>query len=54
MSDGSIETHPLKMDPLIVAKEGPDSSALHLLSATSLKAPHQTLGISVFYGCHPT
>ena len=35
MADGSIETHPLKSNPFAVEAEGPDSDALHILSATS-------------------
>ena len=33
MADGSVETHPLSADPLIVRAEGKDSSALHVLAA---------------------
>lgn len=29
MADGTVETHPLKMNPLIVGREGPDSKVRH-------------------------
>ena len=49
-----METHPLKLDPMIVAKEGPDSDTLHLFAATARDDPKVTLGLSVLFGCHPT
>ena len=54
MADGSVETHPLKCDPMIVGKEGPDSDTLHLFAATARDNPEVTLGLSVLFGCHPT
>lgn len=52
MSDGTIETHPLKGDPHIVRAEGPDSTALRVLYAAD--AAGRPLGAVVNFGCHPT
>lgn len=52
MSDGTIETHPLKMDPHIVRPEGQDSKDLSVFYAADLTgAP---LGAIVVFGCHAT
>ena len=52
MADGTVETHPLKLDPLIVEKEGPDSSALHVLTVAD--GENTLRGMGVFFGCHAT
>jgi neutral ceramidase len=54
MTDGSVETHPLLFDPLIVRPEGPDQSTLHLLAAASQDRPEVPVALAVFFGCHPT
>ena len=53
MADGSVETHPLSADPLIVRAEGKDSSVLHVLAACGLESD-EAVGVSVFFGCHAT
>lgn len=52
MSDGTIETHPLKLDPHIVQPEGPDSAAIRTFYATDLRG--EPLGAAVSFGCHAT
>jgi len=52
MSDGAIETHPLKLDPHIVQPEGPDSTALRTFHATDMRG--EPLGAAVSFGCHAT
>lgn len=52
MNDATVETHPLKGDPHIVAPEGPDSSAIGILYAVdSDGAPR---GAVTCFGCHAT
>ncbi len=52
MSDGTIQTHPLKGDPHMVQPEGPDSKQVDVLcvydDAGNIK------GASVTFGCHAT
>ena len=52
MSDGTVQTHPLKLDPHIVKAEGPDARQIFVFYAedTSGKA----MGAVVNYGCHGT
>ncbi len=52
MSDGTIETHPLKKDPHIVKPEGPDSKRVFVwyLSNTAGEA----IGVAVNFACHAT
>ena len=52
MSDGTVETHPLKLDPHIVRPEGPDSKDLKVLYAAD--AEGKTMGAVVVFGCHGT
>lgn len=52
MSDGSVETHPLKTNPHIVRPEGPDSSRLWTLLARDQAG--QILGTIMNFGCHAT
>ena len=52
MSDGTIETHPLKNDPHIVKPEGPDSKDIFLWY--SINTEGEPSGAAVNYGCHPT
>ncbi len=52
MSDGTIETHPLKNDPHIVRAEGSDSRDLTVFSAVDAKG--SALGAAVVFGCHST
>jgi hypothetical protein len=52
MSDGTISTHPLKMDPNIVEAEGHDSKALKVLCGYDEFG--NPLGAVVNFGCHAT
>ena len=52
MSDGTIQTHPLKLDPHIVEPEGPDSTHLDVLHAADEGG--RPLGGAVGFGCHAT
>jgi hypothetical protein len=52
MSDGNIETHPLKGDPHIVKSEGPDSNDLSVFYACDIN--DVPLGAIVVFGCHAT
>ena len=52
MSDGSIETHPLKMDPHIVRPEGPHSKDVFVWYLSNLEG--NPLGVAVNYACHAT
>ena len=52
MSDGTIETHPLKGDSRIVSAEGPDSKDLHVFYA--LDSASKPMGAMVVFGCHAT
>ena len=52
MSDGTIETHPLKNDPHIVKPEGPDSKNIFLWYSSNTEG--KPLGMAVNYGCHAT
>lgn len=52
MSDGDVETHPLKGDPHIVCPEGPDSDNLDVFGAYDLNGT--LLGAIVVFGCHAT
>lgn len=52
MSDGNIETHPLKGDPHIVKPEGPDSTNLDVFYACD--TGEKPLGAAVVFGCHAT
>jgi len=52
MSDGAVQTHPLKDDPHIVCPEGPDSEALVVLQAVG--ADGVPMGGVINFGCHGT
>jgi len=52
MSDGTIETHPLKLDPHIVRAEGPDSNDIRVLYAADEDG--NAMGAAVVFGCHAT
>ena len=52
MVDGTVETHPQKMDPSIVAPEGPDPCALDAWCARDPEG--NPLGATVAFGCHAT
>ena len=52
MSDGTVETHPLKNDPHIVRAEGPDSKDIFIWCAADLQG--ELSGIAINYGCHGT
>ena len=52
MADGTVQTHPLKGDPLIVAAEGPDSTRLDVLCAVGERG--EPRGAAVAFGCHAT
>jgi len=52
MSDGTIQTHPLKLDPHIIAAEGPDSTRLDVLYASD--GGGRPLGAAIGFGCHGT
>ncbi|MCX6985604.1 MAG: neutral/alkaline non-lysosomal ceramidase N-terminal domain-containing protein [Lentisphaerae bacterium] len=52
MSDGTVETHPLKGNPHTVRKEGPDSKDLHVLWAKTEAG--KIIGGMVVFGCHAT
>jgi len=52
MSDGTIETHPLKGDPHIICAEGLDSKDLHVFYA--LDSASKPMGAMVVFGCHAT
>ncbi|MFA6175181.1 MAG: neutral/alkaline non-lysosomal ceramidase N-terminal domain-containing protein, partial [Phycisphaerae bacterium] len=52
MSDGTIETHPLKGNPRIIGAEGPDSKDLHVFYA--LDSASKPMGTMVVFGCHAT
>ncbi|MHB9070833.1 MAG: neutral/alkaline non-lysosomal ceramidase N-terminal domain-containing protein [Sedimentisphaerales bacterium] len=52
MSDGTIETHPLKGDPHIICAEGPDSKDLNVFYA--LNSASKPMGAMVVFGCHST
>ncbi len=52
MSDGTVETHPLKSNPHIVRPEGPDSSRLWTLMARDPAG--RPLGAIMNFGCHAT
>lgn len=52
MSDGTIETHPLKNDPHIVKPEGPDSKGVFVWYLSNTEG--EPLGVAVNYACHAT
>ncbi len=52
MSDGAVETHPLKGHPHIVRPEGPDSTRLTAWRADA--ADGRSLGGMLKFGCHAT
>ncbi len=52
MSDGTVETHPLKSNPHIVRPEGPDSSRLWTLMVRDQGG--RPLGTIMNFGCHAT
>lgn len=52
MSDGTIQTHPLKGDPHLVEPEGPDSTRLDVLCARDCGGT--VMGMVVVFGCHAT
>ncbi len=52
MTDGTVETHPLKGNPHIVRPEGPDSSRLWTLLARGPAG--RPLGAIMNFGCHAT
>ena len=52
MTDGTVETHPLKGDPHILAAEGPDSSAVGVLAAVG--SDGTALFVAACFGCHAT
>lgn len=51
MADGTVETSPLALNPLIVKPEGPDVSTLHAMQCTD--GAGTRLGAAVFFGCTP-
>jgi len=52
MSNRTIQTHPLKLDPHIVMPEGPDSKDLFTLCAYDEKG--NPMGAAINYTCHAT
>lgn len=52
MSDGTIQTHPLKLDPHIVKAEGPDSTHMFVFYAEDING--KPMGTAVNFGCHAT
>jgi hypothetical protein len=52
MSDGRIQTHPLKGNPHLVEPEGPDSTQMDILYACDDQ--NKTRGVLVTFGCHAT
>jgi hypothetical protein len=52
MSDGRIQTHPLKGNPHLVEPEGPDSTQLDIVYACDEQGG--ALGVLVTFGCHGT
>ncbi len=52
MSDGTIETHPLKNNPHIVKPEGPHSKDIFVWYLGSLEG--EPVGIAMNYACHAT
>lgn len=52
MSDGTVQTHPLKLDPQIVVPEGPDSKDLFAFCAYD--ADGNPMGAAVNFTCHAT
>ncbi len=52
MSDGTIQTHPLKLDPHIVKPEGPNSKDLFAFCAYD--ADGNPMGAAVNFTCHAT
>ena len=52
MSDGTVQTHPLKCDPHIVKAEGPDSTHLFVFSAEDTAG--KLMGMAINFGCHST
>jgi len=52
MSDGTVATHPFKLDPHIVEQEGPDSEALTVFCATDDAG--KAMGAAVHFACHAT
>ncbi len=52
MSDGTIQTHPLTMNPHIVRAEGPDSKDVFVFCAYD--ADGKPMGSAVIYACHST
>jgi len=52
MSDGTIETHPLKNNPHIVKPEGPDSKDIFIWYLGNPEG--KPLGVAVNYACHAT
>ena len=52
MSDGTIQTHPLKLDPHTVQPEGPPSTGLAVWHAAD--AAGHSLAAAVNFGCHAT
>lgn len=54
MADGSVETHPLTQNPLIVRQEGPNSKDLRVLVATEANEARRVIGTVVVFGCHAT
>lgn len=52
MSDGTVETHPLKGDKRIVKPEGPNDPQVGVIYAEDLEG--NLLGVIVNFTCHPT
>lgn len=52
MSDRTIQTHPLKLDPHIVAPEGPDSKDLFVFCAYDENG--KSMGTVINFTCHAT
>ena len=52
MSDRTIQTHPLKLDPHIVTPEGPDSKDLFVFCGYD--ADEKPMGTAIIFGCHAT
>ncbi len=52
MSDGTIQTHPQKLDPHIVRAEGPDSKDLFVFCAYD--ADGKPMGAATIFACHST
>ena len=52
MSDGTVSTHPQKLDPHIVEPEGPDSKDLNVMCGYAMNG--RPLGAAVCFVCHGT